>query len=225
VWRAGKLDALIEAVGVIKECQPLPPAVAVSWVLQRCAKRVNALMERAAAELLVEKIGVDLARLDSEIRKLHAAAGNGQPITAALVAEFVGESREEEAWKIQQTLLTGHPDAGLAHLRYLLDVSKRHSFQIAWSVTDLARKLHAASRARRNNQRPDVVASKLKLWGDSKTMVLDAAAKVDPQDALRLLEACVEAGVREKTGVGDIDRGLERLVIEFSRVIATPRGR
>lgn len=221
-WRSGKLDALIEAVGVIKACDPLSPAKAVSWVIHRSTKRLSVEIESEAAELLVEKVGVDLARLDTELRKLEAAAGPGGRITAALVAEFVGASREEEAWKIQQTLLTGSPEAGLAHLRYLLDVSKEPSIKIAWAVTDLARKLHAASRARRSNQRPDAVASKLKLWADSRTAIFGAAERIEPCDALRLLEACVEAGVREKTGLGDIDRSLERLVIEFARVVPGP---
>ena len=43
---------------------------------------------------------------------MAAAAGQGKPVSRALVSEFVGLSREEQAWEIQSVLLReGAPGA------------------------------------------------------------------------------------------------------------------
>ncbi len=219
-WRAGKLDKLIEQVGMIEACVPPSDADAQKWAVARAASEHKAKLEPDAARMLVMRVGGDLGKLDSEIGKLAAAAGE-RPISAALVAEFVQPSREEAAWNIQQTLLTAGAQESLAHLRYVLDVSRHPPQLVMYAMVDLARKVHGASRALAQGAQPQAVSRALKLWGPSVEPVLSAGRRAAPDRALRLLRDCVQGDRRSKSGFGETERTLERLVVRFAQVLNT----
>lgn len=215
-WRPGNLDKLIAGVGAIVKCDEPGFDEAVRWVEKRAAKEHKASITPDAAQMLVERVGTSLTRLDNELGKLAAAAGAGE-IAAPLVGYFVGASREEQAWGIQSSLLGAGPGEALAHLRYILDVSRQPTQVVSWAMIDLARKLHAASRALRQGAQPGEITGPLKIWGPAGNALLAAARKIDPDAALALFRAAVRADQRQKSGLGDPERGLEMLVLEFAR--------
>lgn len=215
-WRAGNLDKIIAKAGAVIACEPLAPDRAVAWTLARAKKEHGATIDRDAASLLVERVGVGLSRLDTELGKLAAAAGGASPlISRDLVAEFVGQSREEEVWGIQATLLEGDAARALEHLRRVLDISRQPTVLVSYALVDLSRKLHGASRGLRQGMSPWDIARPLRLWGPSKDAITDAARRTDPARALRAFRFCVEADVRQKSGLGDAERTLERMVLRL----------
>lgn len=215
-WYAGKLDELIAKVGLLAPCAEMSPAEAIAWVVENSPKRHQAPIDRAAATRLVERAGPDLGRLDAELGKLAIAADAGQPITSALVAELVGRSREEEVWAVQSALLSGDPEQAVGRVRDLIEVSRHAPIRVAWSITDLARKLHTASRALRQGAAAPDLARGLRLFGDA-VRVLDVARATPPDHALALFRAAVQADSRGKSGLGDPARTLERLAVQFCR--------
>ena len=217
-WRKGKLDAMIETHGAIVHCEELPAPKAAAWAIGRCKKEHDGELTKAAAAALVERIGSDLGRLDAALGKLALMAGDGE-ITPELVVREVGLSREEEVWGIQRTLLSGDPEACVAHVREALDVSRHPGVLVVWAMTDLARKLHAASRGGREGTNPQQLAKDLKLWGPARDAVMGAARRVDPERARGLWEACVEADAAGKSGLGKHERHAERLAIRFASVM------
>ncbi|CAG0962945.1 hypothetical protein PHYC_00826 [Phycisphaerales bacterium] len=218
-WRAGKLDKLIEKVGAIVKCEEPTFDKAVDWVVGRAKKEHKAAIDPNAATMLVERVGTRLTRLDSELGKLAAAAGT-DPITPQLVGYFVGVSREEEVWGIQSTLLTAPPEEALKHLRYVLDVSRQSPTLVSYALVDLARKVHGASRALKQGARPADLGKPLRLWGSSGEAILNAARKTDPDRALALLRSAVRGDQRSKSGLGEPERTLEMVVLEFSRTLS-----
>jgi DNA polymerase-3 subunit delta len=223
-WRAGKLDKLVEKVGAIIACESPDDAEARRWVVEQAKNVHKAPIDKDAANILVIRVGPDLGKLDNELGKLAAAAGDSGKIGAALVEQFVGASREEEVWNIQSTLLAAGPEEALEHLRYVLDVSRQPAVLALFALTDLARKIHGASRALRGGAKPGDITRPLKLWGASVEPILDAARRTPPDKALQLLRECIEGDSRSKSGLGDIDRTLERLVVRFSQVLGTSVG-
>jgi DNA polymerase III subunit delta len=224
-WYPGKLDKIVEAGGgTIIKFEEIPPAMAASWAVKRCEKRHSAKLDPRAAELLVERVGTELGRLDTEVAKLALAAadGKGTPtITPELVAELVGLTREEEAWAVQQTLLSGDPVASVGHMRTILDTSRRDAHvPLSWACLDLARKLHAASRGIREGGNPWEIGNKLKLWPpDRKEAVLAAARRADPARLRELLRAAVQTDMRFKSGYGEPERALEVLALKFAETV------
>jgi DNA polymerase III subunit delta len=228
-WNRGKLDGLIENVGVIKHLEAPTAAQAVSWAIKRSQKRHNANLERDAAELLVERMGPDLGRLDTELAKLallaagpDAKADQAATITRALVTEVVGLSREEEVWVLQTALLNPSRAAALSRLHEVLDVSGHHPTLVTWACVDLARKLHGAARGLRAGENPWALTKTLKLWGAAQDAVFSAARKADPDRLAGLLKSAVEADWKQKTGQSDPQRALETLALRFSEVLGPP---
>ena len=220
-WNPGKFDKLVEAAGgAVIKCEPPSEQDAVRWCAVRAEKRHGAQLAPGAGELLVEKIGPDLARLDSELAKLAAAAGEGKPVSRALVAEFVGLSREEQAWDIQSVLLRQGSRAALEKLNELVRVSNVPEVMIGWSIADVLRKVHDAARLLADGQQEFAVAKQLRLWGDAQALVCRAARQLGPHRAARLLDEAMRADMRTKTGLSsDPARTFEALVVTIGERI------
>lgn len=225
-WYSGKLDDLIaQNHGVIKLCEAQGPAMAAAWCVKRCEKRHNATIERNAAELLVNRTGSELARLDMELAKLAAAVTpeKGKPanITMQTVADMVGLTREEEAWVIQDTLLSGNAAASIGHIRMILDNSRKDSsVPLSWACLDLARKLHAAGQGAKQGMNPWALGGKLKLWPESrKEGILNAAKRIPPARLAGLFHDAVAMDYKQKSSGADPDRLMELLALRFSQVL------
>ncbi|HYE01858.1 MAG TPA: DNA polymerase III subunit delta [Phycisphaerales bacterium] len=221
-WHKGNLDKAVEKVGAVIRCDPLAPEQAVAWAGKRIGARHGASIEPGAAAALVDSVGTDLGRLDSELAKLAVAAGPGNPVTPAHVRELVGRSRQEEFWLIQETLLAGDAEAALTHLRELIDVSRHDPVPLAWAFAELARKLHAMSRGLADGVPAMTIARAARAWGAVADLLARAGARVDPAAAAGLLEAAVRTNREMKSGVGDPVVHLETLAVRFSSVLASP---
>ncbi len=217
-WNPGKFDKLVEAAGgAIIKCEAPSDVDAIRWCAARAEKHHQAALEPGAAELLVEKIGPELARLDSELGKLcAAAAGSGASvkISRRLVAEFVGLSREEQAWELQGVLLQQGTRAALEKLNELLRVSEVPEVMIGWSIVDILRKVHDAARLLDAGMNEFAAGKQLRLWGDAQGAVMRAARTLGAERAARLLDLAVRTDARTKSGwSSDSARTFEGLVV------------
>ena len=224
-WRPGNFDKLVAKVGAVIKCESPTPMEAVKWCAARSLRRHQAEMEPAAAELLVEKLGPDLGRLDAELGKLAAAAarpgaGNAK-VTRAIVQEFTGLSREEQAWEIQGPVLEGKADAALIKLDELLRVSRVPEVMIGWSLVDLARKVHDASCLLSQGESEGAVAKALKLWGPASSSVVRAGRRIKPAAAARLFRMAVETDRATKNGTApEPARAFEGLMVQLAEALA-----
>lgn len=218
-WNKGNLDKAIEKVGAIVKCDAPTRPQAVSWAINRCTRRHGATLARDAAARLVDRVGPDLARIDTEIAKLASRVGDGATIDVPLVDELVeATSQEEVVWPLQDTLLRPDPAAALRQLRDMLEARLAPTL-ITFACLDLARKLHAATEARAAGHSPQQTAGALKLWGPSKDAILSAAGRLDRARAAQLLSEAVQADAAQKSGLGDPIRSIERLVLRFPSLL------
>jgi len=221
-WRPGTFDRLVAAVGVILKCEAPGPAEAVRWAVARCQKRHGVELSAAGAQALVERVGPDLGRLDSELGKLaigalSAGAGERVVITPELVKEFTGPSREEQAWEIQGALATGDPAQALTKVDELLRISRAPEAVLVWSTIDLVRKMHDAAALAAQGESDGAIAKQLKLWGDGAAVVLRCARSVPLARAAALLQAAVAADRRMKRGLSpEPSRAIEALAVQVS---------
>lgn len=218
-WRPGNLDKAVERVGAVRKCEPPSEDKAITWAQARAKARHQTSIDAPTAAMLVETVGADLGRIDTELEKLAlSAGGEGQPITAALVESMVGTTRKEAFWSIQAALLSGDPGAALTQLRDLIEVSRHDPVPITFSFVDLARKVHLAARGRAQGVSDNRILGALRLFGPGANElgagVLRAAA-AGPARAARLLAEAVGTDAANKSGLGDPVRNLERLVMRF----------
>lgn len=220
-WNKGKLDAKIEKVGTIHKCEVDSDAKAIDWAIRRCEKRHGATLEADAARALVARVGPDLGRIDSELAKLSLLVGGSRPIGSADVATLVGQTREEEVWSVQASLLSGDAAQAVGHVRAILESSKRDQhIPLSYACLDLARKLHGIAWGLKAGGNPRELAGKFSLWGPAFDPVMSAARRGDPRRFARLLTAAVEVDHGLKTGGIDAQRGLEGLALRFARVLS-----
>jgi DNA polymerase III subunit delta len=226
-WRPGNLDKMIVKIGgAIIKCEPPDDGRAVEFCERRAAKQWGVPIDGAAAKLLVERIGPDLARLDTELGKLAATVcDRPEPrITREDVAAMVGVGREEQAWLIQDALLTGRPEVALTKLRDLLDISQAPEQMVIWSMVELARKLHDASRLLRQGESEQSVARLLKLWGPAAQAITGAARRLSPRRAEELFRSAVGIDVGIRRGITrDVPRRLQSFAVELTDELPTTR--
>lgn len=226
-WHAGKLDDMIvSSGGAIIKCEAKTHYEASAWAVANCPKRHKASIEQKAAELLVNRIGTDLGRLDTELEKLAVSAttADGKPasITMKHVADMVGLTREEEAWVVQDTLLSGNAAASIGHVHTILDNARRDAnIPLAWACLELARKLNAAAQGVQQGMNPWQLGNKLKIWPDSrKEAIFGIARRVPPRRLAFLLQHAINADFKQKSGGGDPDRLLEVLAYRFAQTLS-----
>lgn len=217
-WNKGKLDsAIVEAGGAIIDCQPPGPVEAERWCVSR-AKSHGTTIDPQGAKMLVENIGCELGRLDSELEKLAiaAAAAGEKQITVAVVSNMVGFSREEESiFALQRYLMQGDPETALRQVRQMIEVSRESPASLMVAMVDLARKIDGAARGIAARESEGVIGARLKLWGSSQAAILAAGRRLKPGQTASLLAAAVDGDSRIKSGRGEPEHIVEALVLRF----------
>jgi len=220
-WRPGKIDKLIEKVGTIQKCEPLSPSETAHNAVGRAEREYQVTLSPQAAALLVDRIGTNLARVDAEIARLASYVGDNGSITPQIIRDLVEPSREEMAWVIQEAVLMGEPGHALTRLTELLEISRQPKELIAWSLSDLLRKLYHASRMTKAGAHSSAVSRELRLWGPAAQMILSAARRIEPSRFAQLLHESMASDWRMKTGQRDPIRTLEGLVVRVADSIGT----
>jgi len=228
VWRPGNLDkAIIAGGGVIVKCEKIGIDAALSWAMARAPKALGVALAPDAAELMIEELGNDLARISSELDKLAIAArarpsegGAAPAITIDLVRHLVGASRQDDAWSMQSELLAGSMPGALGALRARLDLSRMSPVLLGVAYIDLARKLSRASIAASLGKRDNEIAGEAGLWGAASGPIVSVAKRLPPPAAAALLREAIRADERQKSGDGDPEHILEGLTVTFVRALA-----
>lgn len=208
-WRPCKLDKLVPVI----KCEPLKPAEAVRWCTDKCEPRHGRAIDRAAATLLVELVGPDLSRLDSELAKLSAFVAAEAAIGVKDVKVLVGVGRQERAWALQSAIVAGKPGNACVKLHELLEVSQLDKTLVTWAISDLLRRLHTAAQLLRQGELVHAWTVKLRLFGAEGDRMVEIARRCEPGRLARLLAMTVETDQRNKSSGGDPVRNLEALTL------------
>ncbi|MBB6430928.1 DNA polymerase III subunit delta [Algisphaera agarilytica] len=233
-WNRGNLDKYIAKVGAVIKCEPPKPAEAVARLVAR-AKDVHGMsIDRPAAQLMVDRLGVHLVRLETELDKLAAMAGALSPkgrsmksaggIDRAMVEQAVGKSSDEKAWEVQESILAAmgarNASAGtiVTKVRELIDLGGQPEILVMYFVADLARKLAVGGQMRAAGEPEGAISKALKLWGPRQRLFMDVLRKVGPDGGARLLDMALTADARSKSGFGPAGRNLEGLCVQMADV-------
>ncbi len=215
-WNRGNLDKAIQKVGTLIKCEALKPAAARTWLIERAKTHHQCALSSQAAGRLIERLGTDLGRLDSEVGKLVLMAGPDQAIDAALINQVVGRSSDEEAYAVQTVLLTslaaarssGRGDAAagpiIEKIHEVVDLSRRSDFLVGYYIADAVRKLHQGLTMKQQGQSPSAIARQLPFWGPSEQAFVRLLGRLDADRTGALFDAAVDADARAKSGFGDL---------------------
>ena len=91
---------------------------------------------------------------------------------------------------------------------------------MAWAVTDMLRRLHAASRMRQAGMSAQQIRKDLKLWGPAGDATVSVANRVSPDRLAHLLGDALRGQQRLRSGVGRADRMLEVMLVKIAETLA-----
>ncbi len=227
-WNRGKLDKLIDKVGGVLKCEPLSAAQAKAWLGQRAQQAHGRAIAPAAAGMLVDRLGRDLMRLDNELAKLSVMAEGTGAIQPTHVQQLVGRSSDEQAWAVQEAVLTAFAGAGSAgnrsattpgrssrggqaieKIHELVDQAGQADVLVAYFVADLIRKLYLGTMMHKQGAGPDPIAQRLKLWGSRRAAFLSLIKRVNEHTVGQWFDQIVRFDAQAKSGLGKPMRNLE----------------
>lgn len=226
-WNRGKLDKLIEKVGCVINCQPLPADRAAAWLIERSQRQYQRTLASTAAGMLVNRLGCDLMQLDNELAKLAVTVEADKVIQPEHVQQVVKRGGDEQAWVVQEVILAsfaatasaGRNDAGtnsatrgghvIEKIHDLIDRSGQPDVLVAYFVVDLIRKLFLGVKMLRQGSSQQQIAARFKLWGSRKGLFISVLKQLDEPVVNRLFDEVVRLDARAKTGRGSPIRNLE----------------
>ena len=119
--RKAAAKAVVAHGGVIYESRKVYESALPAFITRRLKARGVAI-EPKAAEMLVEHVGTDLSRMDSELEKLAGALPAGEKqVTAAMVEEQTGLSRDFNNYELVSALAKKDKTQALKIVRYFND--------------------------------------------------------------------------------------------------------
>ncbi|MEM6394214.1 MAG: DNA polymerase III subunit delta [Planctomycetota bacterium] len=242
-WNRGNLDKAIAKVGAIMKCEAVRPAEAAAWAVERAKTEHGVELDRRAAGLLVERMGVDLGMLETEVAKLAlmsvpAACGGdrsqatglkgGGKITLELVREVVGQGSEEKAWVVQAEVLkglaNGNASGALATIKELVELSGQPAILVGYAVADLMRKLAVGVAMRAAGEGDGAITKAARVWGPQVRPFMAVVGQMSRGAGgaggvgrvSGMLGRALQADARSKSGYGEAVRNLECLCVALA---------
>ncbi len=193
---ADKLDGRARLTKALKkfclclECTAVGRGDATTWC-RAMAGEAGVRLGGGVAELLVELLGTDLSRLETEVQRLALAVEEGGTVEMA-TAEAVSAAALPDAWAFIGHLAARDRAKALTTLHDLIaggEAPIRLLGLIAWQLRQLLRARAGLDRGRSRQQ----LAKELRLYGNRANQLFQRAARFTEGDLLtahtRLLQA------------------------------------
>ncbi|HWA97667.1 MAG TPA: DNA polymerase III subunit delta [Pirellulales bacterium] len=225
-----KLYKAVAADGLAVDCGVPNQATIAKWLVTRAREAHAAKLERAAAETLVEIVGLEVGLLDQELAKVAAVAGVNHPITSEIVQRHVGGWRTQTTWEMLDAALAGDAASAIAQLDRLL-LAGDEPIALLGQIGSTLRRFAAAARiiqqAEGDGRRPNL-RSALEASGFKPFVLTKAEAQLKQlgrKRAAGLYRQLIDADLALKGASSQRWRArivLEQLIARLSRA-ADPR--
>jgi len=212
-----RLARLVKKTGEAIEAQPLKGQGLVRWVINRAAEE-GKIMRQQTAAMLVETIGGDLGRLASEVEKLSIFCAGRKEITPQDVETLCGITAEQSIFRMNDLLAEGKLSQALTVLNRLLQQDRSAQYTVIGAITwALRRLLLARSMLDAGYSSSQVLASAgVRDYRDLADRFMRQVRSTSTQKLRDMLDQLVEADLGAKTGIGTVQRNLERFIVRSS---------
>jgi DNA polymerase-3 subunit delta len=211
----------IAKVGVIESCEP--PKDLARWVITHADESHKIKISTDAAKLLVDLVGQDLGRLDTELAKL-ALSGDGKNITPDDVSNGVAFQRERQMWDMTNEIACGRTDEALRRWRQLVQMDSSSEFRAVTWLGMWLENVRKALALKRKGLQPFAIAQQLRIWPrDIQGPFFQTAEALGENGAARATDLLTDIDLRSKSGLGEAAENVERYIMEIARLV--PRAR
>lgn len=209
-----RLYKLISKVGRNIPCEPPKLYELPKWATDHAREQYGARLDSGAARRLVDLVGDDLGRLDSEIAKLTVYVGAGRGIAAADVEKIVGFSRVEKIFGLTDAVARKDAPAALVLWDQVLANDRAAPFKAIGGVAYAFRRLAEAKRLVEQGLPIQQAIRAAGLWGDPA----DLRRQITRFSASRWQDHLVELlriDTGAKSGLGTVRSSMEKLIVKL----------
>ncbi|QDV91968.1 DNA polymerase III subunit delta [Phycisphaerae bacterium RAS2] len=210
-----RLYKLVDKIGRNFACDPPKPQEIPTWLVARARSTYGVSLDSAASRRLAELVGSRLGILDMELAKLATFVAPRTAIAQSDVEQMVGATREEVIFRITDAVTRGDAPAALAIWDQVLATDRSAPYRAVGGLAYAFRRLAEAKNLVEQGVPAMEAARRLRIWGDygleRQLARFPLAQWYD--HLLKLLKIDLDA----KTGLGDVQTNVEKLVIGLSR--------
>ena len=213
-----KLYKAITKSGVIYESKKLYENQVADWI-RRVLAGAKYTIEPKAAQMLVEFLGTNLSRINNELEKLKLIIPKGEEITAAIIEENIGISKEFNNFELRKAI--GIRDVLKAYriINYFAQNPKDNplvvTISLLFSFFSQVLQYHGLSDKSQRN-----VASALKINPYFVSDYTDAARNYPMKKVSSIIALLREADVKSKgVGAANLPKGdiLKELLVNIMK--------
>lgn len=208
-----KLTKVLLDSSVVVEFPPLAPGEAKAWARARL-KEMKVTAEDLALSDLIDMVGTDVQTLHSELDKLAAAAAETKHITAQLVEELTGRTRELSNFELGNQILAGNRKRALETLHRLLDGGSPPVMLIGLIASNYHKLALAKDLLQRGSR--DEVFRAVPMPSSRRSEYLATLQKLDERRIARGIQLIADADLAIKTSQATPRLQLELLVCELA---------
>lgn len=202
--------------GQIESCAP--PKDLARWVIAHAKGAHGATITPDAAAMLVELVGEDLGRLDTELAKLALASDNGR-IEPESVSTGVAFQRERQMWDMTNELACGRTAEALKKWRQLVQLDSSAEFRAVTWLGMWLENVRKAIAMKRKGLQPFAIAQQLRIWPrEIQGPFFQTAEALGEAGAARATDLLADVDLRSKSGLGDAASNVERFILEVGRM-------
>jgi DNA polymerase-3 subunit delta len=228
-WAANtRLYKLVEKHGLHVQCKdPKAPQI-IKWLIARTKSEHRAVLDRSAAEMLIEMTGPEPGLLDASCARLAVSVGVGERITAERVRDEIGGWRAKKSFDMLDAALFGDAAEALVQLDRLL-IAGEHPVALFGSFSWSLRRFAAATRmfeeAERSGRRPAVrdVLIQAGVQPHRVSQCEKQLRQLGRRRAAHIYRWLLEADLQLKRSHSALPRArlvLERLLVRMSSALA-----
>ncbi|HSU68940.1 MAG TPA: DNA polymerase III subunit delta [Tepidisphaeraceae bacterium] len=206
--------------GQIEPCTP--PKDLARWVVQHAKTAHGATIAPDAASLLVELVGDDLGRLDTELAKLALSSDNGK-IDAEGVSGGVAFQRERQMWDMTNELACGRTAEAMKKWRQLIQLDTSAEFRAVTWLGMWLENVRKAIAMKRKGLQPFAIAQQLRIWPrEIQGPFFQTADALGESGATRATDLLADVDLRSKSGLGDAASNVERFILQIGAMQHKP---
>ncbi|WP_322489467.1 DNA polymerase III subunit delta [Chloroflexus sp.] len=199
--------------GAVREFPLLSGPELLRWI-ERRAKSLQATIEPAAAQRLVDLAGNDSRALANELAKLATYAGRGGTIDQAAVDRLVTDQQEQNLFTFIDDLSTRRLGAALRGARALIEDGQAPPYVLFMLARQIRILLHVRQQAAQR-RRPDDIASELGLKPFVARKAAEQARNFTAAELVTAHDRLLELDHAIKTGKMQAETALELFVVEM----------
>jgi DNA polymerase III subunit delta len=172
-------------------------------------------LDKAAAELLVELAGEDLAQLRTEVDKLSLFACEEKAITVRHVEALAGHNRIFGVFEVIEAMIAGQPMQAVSRLRNMFEEDRNAEYTVVGAFAYHLRQMFNAKALLQKGQAPPSVAQKLRIWR-SKDRFFAQLRQISLEQIGGYIAQLAAIDYAVKTGQAKTQVAMEQLVLRLA---------